>query len=137
MSTTLDADILKGFEADALNGAKKLCKKNCPAPCTACEKEHQSLGVPAMNPDFKCPLQKFGIKDVEDPRPWYEIPREEVVLSDDEMVALCIHCDKAEKEIKDGYITIDRSNYDKTCLDCPVWMVFEQQAEAEAEASCS
>lgn len=119
----------------AVSGANKICGRGscvCSYPCG--HTNRKDMGIPLIGNSTTCPLDKYNVQPVQESRPWYRIPVEEVEPTRDELFALCSKCANATlQQDKDG-LYAKRTNLD-LCLDCPVKLTEEAMDESACEAA--
>ena len=84
-----------------------------------------------------CPIESLEFDRIDKPLKWWEVPVSERVPADDELFALCAVCPHATlvRCKEDESYTVERTNFENTCLDCVVNSIYEAREEAAAEAA--
>lgn len=123
------------LESIAAKAAAKICGQGkCLAPYPCGHPNRAGSSLPAITDGTVCPLAKYNIEPSTDTRPWYERPRSETEVGEDELFALCAMCEHGKVKNSGGQPVVERTRFVEVCLDCPVYSAGEAMNEAAAEA---
>ncbi len=117
-----------GAHTCAMSGARKICGHGC-INGFSCTHQHSSR-IPLFGQGTVCPLEKYNVTDKDANVPWFE--RKSV--TDMELTALCARCEHAMVKASEKELSVERKDFARYCIDCPVQSVRETMDEAAAEA---
>lgn len=120
-----------GLDKCAEKAVRSICDENCVSPCK-CGRTKKLPLMRSVGPEMTCPLEKYDVPDRNKNIPWYR--RE--VLHKNEVLALCVKCDRAAVDVSPDSIQVKPKDF-MACIDCPVQSTLECIQEAEAEARYS
>ncbi len=134
-------EIIKVFEKDAENAAKKICGcGECFGDYDCGHPNKAKAVIPKLTKDTECPLAKYHIKP--DGRTFYEKLKagEAEPLDEDDLFAICACCEYTDGVTENGgsyELNRTEETFYKHCMDCPAHMAYEGIVETKAEAMMS
>ena len=128
-----EKELRKTAEMVAPKAAEALCTKNCLCGFD-CGRTHGMCGswnitIPLSGELTECPISKYG-QEAKDGL--WEDPDNPV--DEDMILYLCVNCEHSVLVKQGSGYAVNRPNFTKTCIDCPVQSFLEAIAEGWVEA---